>query len=222
MKNPVMFVVEIGSVITTIFCSRDLRASRRTSASICRSRCGCGSRCCSRTSPRRWRGPRQGAGRRVAQGEVGDDRCAVSTWTASTEEVPSSHLRAGDKVVVVAGADDSRRRRGDRRRRFGGRVGDYGRVCAGDSRGRRRSLGGYGRHARVSRDQIKVRDHVESGRDVPRSHDRAGRRRGAAEDAERDRAEHSAGWADDHLPACRGHAAAVCDLLDALRRRCSC
>ena len=55
MKNPVMFVVEIGSVITSIYLLRDLLTHHgAAAASICRLRCGFGSRFCSRTSLRRW------------------------------------------------------------------------------------------------------------------------------------------------------------------------
>ena len=51
MKNPVMFVVEVGSVVTTCCCSARSRVSR----SICRSRFGSGLRCCSPTLPKPWR-----------------------------------------------------------------------------------------------------------------------------------------------------------------------
>ena len=54
--------------------------------------------------------------------------------------------------------------------------------------------------------------HVRSRPHVPRSDDRARRGRGAAEDAERDRAQHPAGGADAGLPARRRDAAAVCVL----------
>ena len=66
---------------------------------------------------------------------------------------------------------------------------------------------------RVLSDWIRVAGHRQSRRDVPRPDDRAGRRRRAAEDAERDRAEHPAGRPDDRLPARGRHAAAVRDLL---------
>ena len=55
MGNPVMFVVEVGSVITTILLIATRAAGEADSVSICRSRCGCGSRCCSPTSPKPWR-----------------------------------------------------------------------------------------------------------------------------------------------------------------------
>ena len=63
MKNPVMFVVEIGSVITTFDLVRDrMLASQPDSDSSCRSRCGSGSRCSSRISPKPW--PKAAAKRR--------------------------------------------------------------------------------------------------------------------------------------------------------------
>ena len=52
---------------------------------------------------------------------------------------------------------------------------------------------------RVLSDWIKVRITADPGFHLPRPHDRAGGRRGAAEDAERDRAEHPARRPDDHL-----------------------
>ena len=191
MGNPVMFVVEIGSVITTVLL---FQAAARRSRSICRSRCGCGSPCCSRTSPRPWR--KAAARRRPTRCA----RRAPKPWPIAChddggiEQVPSSKLRAGDMVLVSAGRIHPVRRRDHRRRRIGGRVGDHRRIRSGDSRSRRRPLGGHRRHARALRPD-QGQDHVEPRRDFPRSHDRAGRRRGAAEDAQRNRAEHSAGRA---------------------------
>ena len=53
MGNPVMFVVEVGSVLTTMH-FRGISTPARHSALTCRSRCGSGSPCCLPTSPRRW------------------------------------------------------------------------------------------------------------------------------------------------------------------------
>ena len=117
---------------------------------------------------------------------------------------------------------DPRRRRDRRGRRQRRRIGDHRRIGAGDPRGRRRSLGGHGRHARPVRLDHGAR-HLEPGRDLPRPDDRARRRRAAAEDAERDRAEHPARGADADLPARRRDAAAVRALRRAptSRSRCS-
>ena len=93
----------------------------------------------------------------------------------------------------------SLRRRGDRGRRLGQRSGDHRRIRAGHPRGRRRSLGRHRRHARASRTGSRCASRAEPGDDFPRPHDQVGRRRRAAEDAERDRAERPAGRLDDDL-----------------------
>ena len=148
VKNPVMFIVEIGSVITTVIFFLDI--ARGTTfqlwfvASI---------------AVWLWltvlfanfaeaiaEGPRQGAGERPAR-DPDDDR----------REAPHGERR--DRGRAGAGAaegrhrrrrrrrDHPRRRRDHRRRRLGGRVGDHGRVGAGDPRGGRRPLRRDGRHA---------------------------------------------------------------------------
>ena len=56
MKNPVMFVVEVGAAMTTILAAPRLGdRAPRSPASPSRSRSGCGSRCCSPISPKPWR-----------------------------------------------------------------------------------------------------------------------------------------------------------------------
>jgi hypothetical protein len=55
IRNPVMFVVEIVATLTTILFLRDLvTRAAPISASPSRSSSGCGSPCCSPTSPKRW------------------------------------------------------------------------------------------------------------------------------------------------------------------------
>ena len=194
---------------------------RPGSASSSRSPSGCGSRCCSRTSPRRW--PKAAARRRPI-------RCARRAPRRSPTSCVGGRPRregaGGEPPQGRPGARrrrrvHPRRRRDHRRRRVGRRVGDHRRVGAGHPRVGRRSLGGHRRHAgALGLDQGP--HHLRSGRDVPRPDDRAGRRRRAAEDAERDRAQHPARRADDHLPARGGHAAAVRDLLRRAAVRCSC
>ncbi len=91
-------------------------------------------------------------------------------------------------------------RRGDRRRRFGQRGGDHRRIRSGDPRIRRRPFGGDRRHAGSVR--LDPRAHHRGLRpDLPRPHDLAGRRRGAPEDAQRDRAQHPARRHDADLRA---------------------
>ena len=212
-RNPVMFVVEIGSVLTTVellrarghWRRRDrLRAPDHVLAvahgAVRQLRRGDGRRAAARRRPTRCAARR----RRRSPTASGPD--------GTYETVPAPSLRKGDVVRVAAGESDSRRRRHHRRRRVGGRERHHRRVGAGHSRVGRRPLGGHRRHARALRLDPRAR-HGESRRDVPRSDDRAGRRRRAAEDAERDRAQHPARGADDRLPDRRGHAAAVRDLL---------
>ena len=86
---------------------------------------------------------------------------------------------------------DPRGRNRDRRHRDGRRVGDHRRVRARDQRVRRRSQRRHRRHARDLRPDPR-RDHPGAGQVVPRPHDRARRGSRAAQDAERDRAEHPA------------------------------
>ena len=212
-----MFVVLVGSVLTTLVLARDVAAGRARSASRYRSRSGSGSPCCSRTSPKRW--PR-GAGRpRPTRCASRARRRLRSGSTTPTIASPWSRSRrtaaAGGHRALHAGRHHSRRRGGDRRGGIGGRVGDHRRVGSGNSRVGWRPLGGDGRHQGALR--LSRHPHQrQPRRDVHRSNDRPRRRRAATEDAERDRAHDFAVGADDHLPAGRRDAAAVRHLL---RRR---
>ena len=205
-----MFVVEVGSVITTVLLIRAsvtsafrLQPADHSLAlvhgAVCQLRGGDGRR------------PRQGTGRHLAASAARKPWPSASLADGKIEEIPSAKLRAGDLVTVDRWRVYSGRRGNYRRRGFGGRIGHHGRVRARDSRGWRRPLGRDRRHARSSATD-QGEDHVESRRDFSRPHDRAGGRRSAAEDAKRNRAEYSAGWTDDYFFAGRGHAAAVCDL----------
>ena len=83
------------------------------------------------------------------------------------------------------------RRRGDRGHRLGQRGRHHRRVGPCHPRVRRRPLGGHRRHAGAVR--LDPRAHHVRGRlHLPRSHDPAGGGRRAAEDAQRDRAQHPA------------------------------
>ena len=93
---------------------------------------------------------------------------------------------------------DPRRRHRDRGDRLGRRVGDHRRVGAGDPRGRRRPLRGHRRH-QGPLGPDRRRNHPGARRLLPRPHDRPGRGRRAAQDAERDRARHPARGADPDL-----------------------
>ncbi len=105
----------------------------------------------------------------------------------------------------------SLRRRGDRRRRLGQRSRDHRRVRARDPRIRRRPLGGHRRHPGAVR--LDPRSHHRgAGLDLHRPHDQAGRGRRAAEDAERDCAQHPAGGPDHHLRVRDRNDPELCDL----------
>ena len=154
MRNPVMFVVEVGQRAhhDPVLHGPRLVDARTRTCSPGSSRCSSGSPCCSRTSPRR--SPKGGARRRPTRCA----RPAPRRWrtagapTASIEEVPEHRSStSATRCVVVAGEvipSDGEVDRGDRQRR---RVGDHRRVGAGDPRGRRRPLGGHRRHARAVR-----------------------------------------------------------------------
>ena len=203
IRNPVMFVVEVVALLTTVLFLRDLGDRRRrprlqlpdhplavVHGPLRQLRRGGG------------RGARQGAGRRA---------CARRAPTT-----PAKRLLAADDRERLRGRPGRgprgrrpragrgrrrhpRRRRGDRGRRLGQRGGDHRRIRPGDPRVRRRPLGRHRRH----HGDLRLADQSASpsarGNYLPRPDDRAGRGRGAAEDAERDRAQHPARRADDHL-----------------------
>ena len=126
-------------------------------------------------------------------------RPSCSTGPASNYKlVAGTSLKVGDVVLVEAGDTHPVGRRGDRGHRLGQRGRDHRRIRAGHPRIRRRPLGRYRRHSGAVRlDQGA--HHRGAGLDLPRSHDQAGRRRRAPEDAERDRAQHPARRPDHHL-----------------------
>ncbi len=80
--------------------------------------------------------------------------------------------------------DHPRRRRDHRGRRLGQRIGDHRRIRAGHPRSGRRPLGRDRRNDGALR-LHQGADHRRAGLDLHRPDDRAGRGRGAAEDAER-------------------------------------
>ncbi len=155
------------------------------------------------------RGKAQADTLRKARSETMANRLAAERSDREGAQLQAARGRYGARVRRGV---HSGRWRNHRRRRFGRRVGHHRRIRSGHSRSGRRPLRGHRRHARAFRPD-QSQDHVQSRRNISRSHDRAGGRRGAAEDAERDRAEHSACRTDHHLPAGGRHAAALRDLL---------
>ena len=221
-KNPVMFIVEIGSVITTVIFVKllveghdgqlafvgvitfwlwltVLFANFAEAIAEGRGKAQANALRATRTTT-------------IAQRQTDGGRL---------EEVPAPELQKGDHVVVEAGDDHSRGRRDHRGRRLRRRVGDHRRVRARDPRGGRRPLGGD-RRDEAALGPARDPGHAGAGQVVPRPDDRARRGRRAAQDAERDRAQHPARRAHDHIPGRGRDAAAVRDLrrhADS-RRRC--
>ena len=149
-KNPVMFVVEVGTVLTLIYTIAKLfgyqsAASRRLSAgpgflargdpALCQLRLGhCG-------------GPRQGPGRCPAEDAAGHAGPAACATTEPSKQTVSTDLRAGDQVEVDRRRGDPQRRRDHRGRGLHRRIGHHRRVGPRDPRGRRRPLRRHRRHA---------------------------------------------------------------------------
>ena len=105
MRNPVMFVVEVVAVVTTILFVRDLDRHRATLGSSARSPHGSGSPSCSQTSPRRW--PRDAARRRPIAAKDAKPRRVPSGCTmpqaSDFDDRQRDELRRGDIVLVEAG-----------------------------------------------------------------------------------------------------------------------
>ena len=144
-RNPVMFVVEVGSVLTTILFFRDLgdvdrdgerlRRARRRLAVVHRPL-----RQLRRGDGRR---PGQGAGRRPCARPAPRRSRTAPAPTARIEEVASSQLDGRRRGRCLGGRDDPGRRRGGRGHRQRRRVGHHRRVGARDPRVGRRPLGGH-------------------------------------------------------------------------------
>ena len=135
-----------------------------------------------RLAARPGRAPRRGGARHRS--------CTLGDYVVveAGEVIPGD----GDVVEGIASVDESA---------ITGESAPVIRESGGDrSRGHRRH------HGAVRPDRRE--DHLQAGRDLHRPDDRPGRGRQAAEDAERDRAEHPARRADDHLHARGDHAAA--------------
>ena len=104
-KNPVMFIVELGSVITTGDLLPRPRA-RRHGQPLVRRRdrvLALADRAVRELRRGDRRGPRQGAGERAARDAHDDDRAPPRCATARSRRCPAPELQRGDVVVVEAG-----------------------------------------------------------------------------------------------------------------------
>ncbi len=200
-RNPVMFVVEVGSVLTTILFFRDLGDSTGDEnlfaglvvvflwftvlfANFAEAMA-------------EGRGKAQAATLRKTRGET---VARVRRGDGSIVEVASSQLDLGDECVVTAGEvipGDGDVIEGIATVDESAITGESAPVIRESGGDRSAVTGG----TRVLSDEIVVRITAEAGRDVPRSHDRSGRGRRSPEDAERDRAVDPARRPDDHLLA---------------------
>ena len=117
---------------------------------------------------------------------------------ATGAQVPATSLKPGDVVLVEAGdliPSDGDVIEGVASVNEAAITGESAPVIRESGGDRSAVTGG----TTVISDWIKVQITAAQGSDLPRPHDRAGRRRRAAEDAQRDRAQHPAGRHDDHL-----------------------
>ena len=147
-KNPVMFVVEVGSVLTTLIWVRDLLAPSPGGASHRLHRAGRPVALVHRHL-RELRGgarrrPGQGPGRRPPRPPAGDGG-AQARGRAGGEGLGFGAPQGG-RGRRGSGPDHPRRRRGDRRHCLGGRVGGDRGVGARHPRERGRSFRGDGGH----------------------------------------------------------------------------
>ena len=205
IKNPVMFIVEVGSLLTTIICVQELASGTGQPLFT------------GQVAFWLWftvlfanfaeamaegRGKAQAATLRKAKTETTAVRLLPG---GQRETVNASSLRSGDIVRVEAGQmipGDGEIIEGVASVDESAITGESAPVIREAGGDRSAVTGG----TKVLSDWIVVQDHVEPRRDVPRSDDRAGRGRRAPEDAERDRAQHPAGGADAGLPPGRRHA----------------
>ena len=214
-RNPVMFVVYLGSILTTILYVQALGGQGEAPAGFILA-----------VTIWLWftvlfanfaeavaegRSKAQAAALRSAKRDTMAKKLDRPERTSAQSKVPSTSLRKGDMFLVEAGdfipadgeviegvasVDESA---------ITGESAPVIRESGGDF------LLGDRRHARALRLARRARD-GEPRRGVPRPHDRDGRERAPPEDAERDRADHPARQADDRLSARDGDAAAVLDL----------
>ena len=105
VRNPVMFVVLVGSVLDDADPGARHLAGRGDWGFTFRLRSGSGSPCSSPTSPRPWPRAREGAGRCAARQrqETRAKRLRDPSYHLDFLSVFANELRSGDHVIVKAG-----------------------------------------------------------------------------------------------------------------------
>ena len=211
-RNPVMFVVYIGSILTTILWIQAVFGKGEAPAGFI-------------LAVTLWlwvtllfanfaeaiaegRSKAQAASLKSARKDTIAKRLREAERDAAQTPIPSANLRKGDIVLVEQGdlvPGDGEVIEGVASINESAITGESAPVIRAAGQ---RLRHGDRRHARAV--GLDHRPHQrQSGRGVPRPHDRHGRGREAAEDAERDRADDPAGRDDAGVPARDRHAAAV-------------
>ena len=206
-RNPVMFVVEIGSLLTTFWFLRDLFQGDNIKFSL-------------QITLWLWFTVLfANFAEAIAEAR---GKAQADTLRATKKDTPATRLRNGteeDRLLRAATQrrhrpcsrrrDHARRRRGYRRRRLRERSRHHRRVRAGSEGARHRHP--QRRHRRHSGRLrlVEGANHGRPRRDVPRPHDRARRRSIPPEDAERDCPDDPPGGTEHHLPDGSRHAAAI-------------
>ncbi len=141
-RNPVMFIVEVGSGDDhRAVLHRPLQPPARTTGSSAWSRLAVVHRAVRQLRRGGRRGPGQGPGDTLRQDPHARPSPAPPRGRPRRRGAPvRPELRSGDIVVVRGGGHDPRRRRRRRGHRLGRRVGDHRGVGAGHPRVRRRPL----------------------------------------------------------------------------------
>ena len=200
IKNPVMFVLEMVTALDHGHSGSRSRYRRRAyRLRVPDHRVAVVHRAVRQFRGGDRRGPRQGAGRGLAaHAHRNQGQAAERLRPQKLQADPEHHAQGRRHRPGRSRRSDPVRRRDHRRRRLGQRSGDHRRIGAGHPRVGRRPFRRHRRHAGAVRLDPRAH-HRGAGLDLPRSHDQAGGRRRAAEDAERDRAQHPARRPDDHL-----------------------
>jgi hypothetical protein len=214
-RNPVMFVVYVGSILTTLLAIQALGGEGEAPTGFI-------------VAITVWlwftvlfanfaealaegRSKAQAASLRGLKKETWAKKLQAPQYGAPWQLVQGSDLRKGDLVVVEAGdigqsviPADGEVIEGVA---LGGRIGHHRRIRPRDPGVGRRLLGGDRWHPRaVGLDRRAC--HRQPRRDFRGPHDRHGGERQAPEDTQRNRPDHSAGGTDHRFPGRHRHAAA--------------